>query len=86
LIDQAQAQYPKLASQTNWHHYTPQYMGGNMNGLQYEINASYHQYITNEFRQLWAYGKNRMPSPQELNYILEQVYLKYPIPPNSRSR
>jgi len=54
-------------------------------GLQYEIPAAYHQRITNEFRQLWAYGKGG-PNPEQLQNIIDTVYDKYPIPPNSRMR
>ena len=85
LIAQAKAQSPKLADQWNWHHYTPQYLGGSANGPQYYINAAYHQFITNEFRRLYGYGKG-LPSPQDLSRIINEVYTKYPIPPGSRMR
>jgi hypothetical protein len=85
LIDQAKTQYPRLANQMNWHHYTPQYLGGSANGIQYEINAAYHQFITNEFRRLYGYG-NEVPSPELLNQIMSEVYTKYPIPSGARMR
>jgi hypothetical protein len=49
----------------------------------YRIPASYHQYITNEFRRHWAYGRAK-PSEAQLQYIIKEVYSKYPIPAGSK--
>ncbi|MGC8960781.1 MAG: RHS repeat-associated core domain-containing protein, partial [Chloroflexia bacterium] len=85
LIGAAEAQYPLKAGRYEWHHYVPLYLGGNPGGLQYQIPAPYHQWITNEFRQLWGYGRGQ-PNPAEVHWILEQVYSKYPVPPGSPTR
>ena len=67
------------------HLYVPLYLRGDPKGVQYEIDAAYHQRITNEFRRLWGYGRGK-PNSAELQGILDQVYSKYPIPPNARRR
>jgi RHS repeat-associated protein len=81
-VAEADARYPKLAGIRHNHHHTPIYLGGSRSGVQYNIPASYHQYITNEFRQLWAYGRPR-PNATQLQNIINQVYLLYPIPPGT---
>ncbi len=81
-VAEADARYPRLAGIRHNHHYTPIYLGGSRSGVQYSIPASYHQYITNEFRQLWAYGRPR-PNATQLQNIINQVYLLYPIPPGT---
>ena len=39
----------------------------------------YHQLITNAFRQVYSYNQAE-PALDELIVIVQQVYLKYPIP------
>jgi RHS repeat-associated protein len=85
LIAAAEKQYPTKAGHWEWHHYIPIYLGGDPQGTQYQIPAAYHQYITNEFRKWWGYGKGK-PDLAYLRYILVQVYEKYPIPPGSKER
>jgi hypothetical protein len=83
LIKQAKEQYPNKANKMEWHHYEPRYLGGSANGTQYHINAAYHQYITNEFRRQFGYGQAKSADMQA---IMDEVYTKYPIPPNSNKR
>jgi hypothetical protein len=86
LVAAAERDYPSKATRPwEWHHYVPKYLGGDPNGTRYYIPAPYHQYITNEFRQWWAYGQGK-PTPEHLQYIMNQVYTKYPIPQGSERR
>jgi RHS repeat-associated protein len=55
ILAQAAAQYP-LKTGTEWHHLTPLYVGGSRNGAQVLLPSSYHQLITNEWREAVAYG------------------------------
>ncbi len=80
LVHGAQQLYPKKANLTELHHITPKYLGGPAAGSVVPLNGSYHQLITNEFRALWPYGQG-IPSAEELQRILQQVYSKFPLPP-----
>jgi hypothetical protein len=79
LLNYARTLYPRLAGTTHLHHVFPKYLGGPSTGEVIEINAAYHQLITNEFRALWAYGQD-FPNPDRLAKILQQVYSKFPLP------
>jgi len=79
LVINAQKLYPNKAAITELHYITPKYLGGNVNGPLVPLNGSYHQVITNEFRTLWPYGQGT-PSATDLQYIMRQVYTKYPLP------
>jgi len=80
-VQEAKKQYPKLAGKKHSHHIVPKYLGGPPDGPTVEVNATYHQWITNEFRSLRAYGRQDDPlSPGELEDIIKKVYNKYPIP------
>jgi hypothetical protein len=59
------------------HHVIPN-LGGDPNGLLARIPAAYHQFISNEFRQLWPYGADAT-SAEQLNQILDKAYSKLPI-------
>jgi hypothetical protein len=63
----------------------PKFAGGPANGTQYEINAAYHQVITNEFRQQLGYGKGPY-DPVKVYEVMLQVYENYPIPAGSATR
>lgn len=80
LIREAEQLFPKKAGKFENHHEWPRYMGGPAGGPLSNINAAYHQLITNEFRRLAPYGKLQL-SPAEAKEIMEQVYAKYPLPP-----
>jgi hypothetical protein len=71
--------YPKLAGKKQDHHVTPIYMGGPKDGPKVTLDGSYHQNITNEFRNQWPYGGPK-PSPEQVQEILENVYSKFPLP------
>jgi hypothetical protein len=64
---------------TELHHITPKYLGGANNGPLAAIPRSYHQLITNAFRELAPYGKP-IPSPEKVLEIMKQVYDKFPLP------
>ena len=81
LVKEAQQRYPKLANKTHDHHIRVQYMGGPKNGPTAPLNGSYHQVITNEFRNHWGYGKGFYPQPSEFDRIHKLVYKKLPLPP-----
>jgi RHS repeat-associated protein len=76
--------YPKKKNKVEEHHIDPQYLGGPKNGPTVPIPGSYHQGITNEFRNEWGYGQTP-PSPEELEDIKNKVYDKYPLPPFQNS-
>ncbi|MCL1932184.1 MAG: hypothetical protein FWF53_00005, partial [Candidatus Azobacteroides sp.] len=80
LVKEAQKLYPNKADVTEMHHITPQYLGGAKDGPLVPLNGSYHQVITNEFRNIYPYG---LPKPDISNVldITKQVYSKYPLPP-----
>ena len=80
LQEAARQAYPGKAGTTQLHHITPKYLGGPKDGPLVELDAAYHQQITNEFRVQWPYGSPR-PSPQELQRIMQAVYTKYPLSP-----
>ncbi len=79
VVMEAERLYPKLAGLLHRHHKVPMYLGGAANGERVEINAAYHQLITNMFRDLWKYGQGA-PPPEVLEDILLKVYTKYPLP------
>jgi hypothetical protein len=58
----------------------PKYLGGAINGVRVELNAAYHQEITNAFRDLRGYGLERV-TRQEAIEIMRQVYGAYSIGP-----
>ena len=78
-LAEAQAMYPNSSGNEN-HHVIPQYLGGPKGGTTYPLPTAYHKAITQEFRQLWGYGRRDSPTPQELMQLLMKVYGKYPIP------
>ncbi len=81
LVKEAEAEYPKKALRPNEdHHIDPQYLTGNDSGPTVNLPAPYHQYITNEFRDLqpWKTGPVSAERLQQLN---KEVYSKYPLPP-----
>lgn len=80
LEAQAQKDYPKLAGKQHKHHVDPLYMGGPKNGRTVPMDAAYHQYITNFFRQLHAFGSGVVAQKLRQMYM-RMVYRKYPLPP-----
>ena len=80
LLKEAQARYPKKAGQMQWHHIDPIYMGGARNGKLIQIDAAYHQMITNEFRSHHAFGIRKMLDEAARRNIMQEVYMKYPLP------
>ena len=78
LLQQAQEQFPNKANQIEGHHVVPQYLGGPVDGPIVDIDASYHQLLTNAFRQAWAYGQGQ-PSLDQLREILTFVYGQIPL-------
>lgn len=79
LIKEAQLKYPQKAGKIEGHHITPKYLGGDANGPILDIDAAYHQVITNAFREKWPYGKG-VPPQNVMEKILKEVYSKYPLP------
>jgi hypothetical protein len=49
LLRLSQGKYPDKAGITQLHHIIPIYLGGARNGARIELDAAYHQLITNEF-------------------------------------
>jgi hypothetical protein len=80
LTKRAQELYPKKAGRTELHHIIPKYLGGDPKGTLIALNGSYHQLITNAFRDEWGYRQGR-PTAERLQQILRTVYKKYPLPP-----
>ena len=62
-----------------WHHIEPRYMGGSPNGKIIQLNAAYHQMITNEFRKQYKYNLGPLNEVVRHNYMRD-VYMKYPLP------
>src|SRR5262249_55036468 len=55
--DIAKLKYPLKAVKDEWHHVVPKYLGGDADGVVVQLNAAYHQLITNAFRELAPYGQ-----------------------------
>jgi RHS repeat-associated protein len=81
LMQKARDLYPKLCNKPNqMHHPTPQYLNGAADQDLIELEAPYHQLITNAFRKLAPYGQP-VPNSQSVQNIVNQVYSQYPLPP-----
>lgn len=80
LLKAAQERYPNKAGKIEKHHIVPKYLGGDPNGELIEIDAAYHQMITNAFRNEWHYGKGYIKNEMQMRTILQNVYMKYPLP------
>jgi hypothetical protein len=76
-LREAAANYPNKVGD-ELHHVVPKYLGGPANGPLVKLPASYHQVITNAFREEWAYGQAR-PTLGQLSDILGRVYSRFPI-------
>lgn len=83
LLKEARERYPNKAGRTELHHIEPKYIGGDPNGPLIELDAAYHQMITNEFRENWHYGWGKIDNINLREHIIRQVYSKYPLPVNS---
>ena len=79
LLKEAQARYPNKAGHMQLHHVEPIYMGGARNGKLIQIDASYHQMITNEFRKHHPFGIGPL-NEIERRAIMQEVYMEYPLP------
>jgi RHS repeat-associated protein len=80
MVAAAQQRYPNLAGRTQNHHIYPQYLGGPKGGASVNLDAAYHQQITNAFRDLYGYGQ-RLPTAAEVQEMMDVVYGQYPLPP-----
>ena len=76
---EAEVKYPNKVGLYEEHHFWPRYLGGPPDGPRYRLAASYHQLITNAFREQHAYGQ-RKPSAEEARRIMMDVYSRFPIP------
>ena len=54
---EAERLYPGKVGQYEEHHFWPRYLGGPANGKSFRLPASYHQLITNAFREQHPYGR-----------------------------
>jgi ABC-type Zn uptake system ZnuABC Zn-binding protein ZnuA len=80
LVQKARDLYPKLCNKTpQMHHPIPQYLGGKADQDLVELEAPYHQLITNAFRKLAPYGQEP-PNSLSVQNIVNQVYSQYPLP------
>lgn len=79
LVKEAQAKYPKLAGKMQKHHVYPKYLGGNPGGKLVNIDAAYHQTITNAIRARFPFGKGPF-NPAQVAKGLAEVYKMFPIP------
>ena len=77
-----QKKYPNKAGKIEQHHIDPKYMGSDPKGPKIPLDGAYHQEITNEFRKRHPYGGGTLPV-DERQAIMEQVYKKLPLPPDS---
>ncbi|MEQ1932417.1 MAG: RHS repeat-associated core domain-containing protein [Fimbriimonadaceae bacterium] len=79
LTAEAQADYPKLAGKTQRHHPWPQYLGGPKKQGLVELDAAYHQKITNAWYK--EYPKKTGPiSKTQAQEAADRVYAQYPLP------
>jgi RHS repeat-associated protein len=79
----AKIKYPKKYGRFENHHNQPGYLGGPKNGPTTNLNAGYHQNITNEFRKYAPYrgdkGYTGPLSPEQVVRVMQKVYDKYPL-------
>lgn len=47
---------------------------------EYQLEAPYHQMITNEFRRVYNYGKGKIKDTTIRKNYMRDVYMKYPLP------
>jgi RHS repeat-associated protein len=78
-VQRAQKEYPKKAGKRQKHHPDPQYMGGPKKQSLEDIDAAYHQKITNRFRERHPFGGGKL-SPAERKRIMDEVYDELPLP------
>lgn len=78
LTRAAQKLFPNKANLVEQHHIFPKYLGGPANGPTAPLNGSYHQVITNAFRQAWGYGQGP-PAPGVAQQIMQRIYTFLPI-------
>jgi hypothetical protein len=76
---EAERLYPGKVGLYEEHHFWPRYLGGPPNGKAFRLPASYHQLITNAFREQHPYGRPT-PSEQEAQKIMLKVYSQFPVP------
>jgi len=80
-VAQAQEAYPNKAGMIEDHHITPKYLGGAADGPTVSIDATYHQQITNAFRQAAPYGGDYSGlTGAALDAIKQAVYSNFPLP------
>jgi len=81
-LAEAEKAYAKKIAKCEEHHLLPKYLGGIDEDVNLaSIPAAYHQLITNSFRSLAPYGESSELSAEEIQKIVDQVYQRFPIPP-----
>jgi RHS repeat-associated protein len=78
-LQKAQHEYPNKAGKVEKHHPEPQYLGGPKKQKLEDLDAAYHQKITNKFREKHGYGKAK-PDPKRRQQIMDEVYEEFPLP------
>ncbi len=79
-LTEARQKFPHLQGKPpQEHHVHPKYLGGPQDGPTVNVAPAYHQLITNEFRNEYAYGQG-VPTLDEQSRIMKKVYSKYPLP------
>jgi hypothetical protein len=79
-LAEARQKFPHLQGKPpQEHHVHPKYLGGPQEGPTVNVDPAYHQLITNEFRNEYAYGQG-VPTLDEQSRIIKKVYSKYPLP------
>ena len=79
MVKDSRQRYPEKKGYYEDHHIDPQYMGGDKSGTLINLEAPYHQRITNYFRKERPYGSGKLGSI-ERERIMRKVYMKYPLP------
>ena len=79
MVKDSRQRYPEKIGYYEDHHIDPQYMGGDKSGTLINLEAPYHQRITNYFRDEHPYGSGKL-NFFERERIMRKVYMKYPLP------
>ncbi len=75
--EQANERYPKKAGLKEWHHIWPKYLKMGKGEL-IQLNAPYHQLLTNAIREEFPYGDDYSDMPnEEIWSKLNKIYCKY---------
>ncbi len=84
-VNVAKSVYTNLAGNIQRHHIFPNYLRGTLSeilgqGRIAKIDAAYHQFFTNAWRNRYAYGKGHTLDPAEFIRVANEIHRYLPLP------